>query len=151
MNNTQLFFTKLNKRAKAPVRAHNTDAGIDLFFLADVADATTVLDPGARALFNTGISVALPPDTTGLIWDKSGLAVGAGLKVMGGVIDEGYRGEILVCLANTSDEAVFIHDGHKIAQLLVQPILYPQLKEVKELPAAKDNRGNDGFGSSGLI
>ena len=84
----------------------------------------------------------------GLVWDKSGLAAQYGLHTLAGVIDAGYRGEILVSLINLSQETQTISLGQKISQLLIQPVV---LAEVKESKIFQDtSRGSGGFGSTGL-
>jgi len=138
----KILIKKLTKEAKIPSRAYPDDAGIDLYALKEV-----VLEPGKLATIPTGIAVALPKGSVGLIWDKSGLASSFGLKTLGGVIDEGYRGEIKVLVINLGKEKVVIKKGSKIAQLLVQPILRPDIEVVEELPSSL--RGERGFGSSG--
>lgn len=143
----KVAFKKLFDDSKVPTYAHSTDAGMDLYYRGP----DTVIEPGARVLLNTGIAIALPRLTVGLIWDKSGIAVKNGLKVLGGVVDAGYRGEIMVCLLNTSNDSVLIPNGNKIAQILIQPIIAPHIEVVdSELPPAEDERGENGFGSTGL-
>lgn len=140
---------KLREDAKIPTYAHKSDAGLDLC-VSDPRGSDALIEPGAKAIFNTGLSIALPAGHVGLVWDKSGIASKTGLKVMGGVIDEGYRGEISVIVYNTSNERVAVKNGQKIAQLLIQKVENPEIKEVDELPSASDERGSDGFGSTGV-
>lgn len=106
-----------------------------------------VLKPGGSALVATGVACALPRGCVGLIWDKSGLATKHGLKVMGGVIDEGYRGEIKVGLMNLGSKRLTLEVGQKIAQMLVQKVQRVAIHSVASLTATK--RGAKGFGSSG--
>lgn len=133
---------KLDPKAKLPNRAHDSDAGLDLFALAG-----STIEPGQRVGIGTGIALAIPTGQVGLIWDKSGLAVKAGLTTLAGVIDAGYRGEIIVALYNTSSEAYTLQAGDKVAQLLVQPVHLPTVTEVETLDDT--NRGSGGFGSTG--
>lgn len=143
----QIAIKKLTDTAKVPSYAHGTDAGMDLYYNGE----DTVIDAGARVLLSTGIAMAIPRLCVGLIWDKSGIAVKQGLKVMGGVVDAGYRGEVMVALLNTSTEPVTITSGQKIAQMLIQPVVNPHIETVDgDLPAAEDERGDGGFGSTGL-
>ena len=107
----------------------------------------TTIKPGRSALIGTGIACHLPRGHVGLIWDKSGLATSHGLKVMGGVIDEGYRGEIKVGLMNLGAKTVTFEAGHKIAQMLVQRVHQPKIRIVTALAASQ--RGIKGFGSTG--
>lgn len=138
----KLLIKKLHPDAKVPSFAHATDAGLDLCALEEVT-----LAPGQRASLRTGIAFAIPDGHVGLVWDKSGIAHKGGLKVLGGVIDAGYRGEIFVGLLNTSDVPYTFEVGNKIAQILIQAIVQPELVEADELPEA--DRGNKAFGSTG--
>ncbi len=134
---------KISPDAKLPVRAHATDAGLDIFALEE-----TVIAPNKWQLVRTGIKIALPEATVGLIWDKSGLAA-KGLTLLAGVIDEGYRGEILINVLNLNTEDYKVEAGQKIAQLLVQPITYPEIIEA-EIDEFTE-RGEQGHGSTGLL
>ncbi|MCC6405057.1 MAG: dUTP diphosphatase [Candidatus Yanofskybacteria bacterium] len=138
----QLKLQRLHPKATVPSYANPSDAGLDLHTMERV-----VLRPGASALVATGIAVALPRGCVGLIWDKSGLATKHGLKVMGGVIDEGYRGEIRVGLRNLGARRLVLESGHKVAQMLVQKVHRVKVREVATLTATR--RGAKGFGSSG--
>lgn len=127
------------------MRAHPGDAGVDLCTTEDL-----VLEPGERALVGTGIALALPVGTVGLIHPRSGLAAKAGLSVVNtpGTIDAGYRGEIKVCLINHDPRtAVELRRGDRIAQLLVQRVELPDFVEVDDLDETA--RGAGGYGSSG--
>jgi len=146
----KISIKKLDPNAKVPTYAHSTDAGMDLYYSTE-GDESIVIAPGARAVVNTGLAFAIPSGYVGLIWDKSGIASKQGLKVMGGVIDSGYRGEVMVCLLNTSNDIVLIQPYQKIAQILIQPVVNPHIEIVEgDLPDAEDNRGAGGFGSTGL-
>ena len=138
----QLLVEKVTPEAKLPVRAHATDAGLDLYALED-----SVIPSKEWRLIRTGIKIALPANTVALVWDKSGLAK-SGLHTLAGVIDEGYRGEILVNILNLNLEDYQVVTGQKIAQLLIQPILYPEIVETKLDDLTE--RGANGFGSTGL-
>ncbi len=135
---------KLNQEATLPRYAKEHDAGMDLF-----SNETLSLQPNERKLISTGISMAIPKGYVGLIWDKSGLASKHGLKTMAGVIDSGYRGEIKILVHNLSNKPYTIESGNKVAQMLIQPVEQKQLLEVSELD--ETNRGEGGFGSTGLI
>ena len=106
------------------------------------------IPPGERSVVSTGIAMAIPEGYVGLIWDKSGLSNKFGLKVIGGVIDAGYRGEVLVGILNTSKESYTYNAGDKIAQLLLQAVVQPELVVVEELD--KTVRGDGRFGSTGV-
>ena len=134
---------KLNEEAKLPEYAHQGDAGMDVFGLEEV-----VLQPGERAIVPTGVAMAVPEGHVALVWDKSGRAVKEGLTTMAGVIDSGYRGEVGIVMLNTSQEAVTIEKHQKVAQILIQPVVSPQLQEVEDLDDT--SRGEGGFGSTGI-
>ncbi len=133
----------LNENAKVPSFAHADDAGMDLY----ASEECTVL-VGERAQIKTGIAVAIPLGFAGLIWDKSGISHKSGMKVMGGVIDAGYRGEILVGIVNMGECAHTFKIGDKVAQMLIQKVEQPTLRIVSELPNTE--RGEKGFGSTGI-
>ncbi|MGY0497085.1 dUTP diphosphatase [Nocardia sp. FBN12] len=137
-------YIQLDPELPRPRRAHTGDAGIDLHGVDDV-----LLAPGGRALIGTGIAIALPLGTVGLIHPRSGLAAQSGVTVLNtpGTVDSGYRGEIKVCLINHGEETVMIKRGNRIAQLLVQTVELPELVEVDQLD--ETIRGADGFGSTG--
>ena len=132
---------KLDGYGIAPQRAHGTDAGLDLF-----TPYAFTLPSGERKVIYTGVHVELPKNTVGYIRGKSGLMARKGI-VVDGTIDEGYTGEIGVIMFNLSDKRVVFNEGDKIAQLVVQPVLYPGMVIVDEL--AETERGDDGFGSTG--
>ena len=102
---------------------------------------------GERGKVSTGIAMEIPDGYVGLVWDKSGLSINYGLKTLGGVIDAGYRGEIIIGIANLSSEDYTIEKGHKVAQLLIQKIEAPVIEETKEL--SDSHRGEKGLGSTG--
>nr|WP_064571760.1 dUTP diphosphatase [Gordonia sp. LAM0048] len=136
---------RLDPDLPLPTRAHPGDAGVDLYSTIDLE-----LPAGRRQLVGTGIAVALPVGTVGLIHPRSGLAARAGLSVVNtpGTIDAGYRGEINVCLINHDPEqTISIARGDRIAQLIVQRVELPDFVEVDELDQTA--RGDGGYGSSG--
>ncbi len=138
-----IFVKKLHQDATIPNFAHESDAGADLCAVEDVTIAA-----GTQTTIATGIAMQVADGYVGLVWDKSGISAKRRLKVMGGVIDAGYRGEILVTLANLGDTEQSFKKGEKIAQLLIQPVLRPRMLEVNELDDT--TRGSGGFGSTGL-
>jgi dUTP pyrophosphatase len=133
-----------------PSRAHDGDAGVDLCSALDVE-----LAPGQRALWPTGIAVAIPHGMVGLVHPRSGLAARVGLSIVNspGTVDAGYRGEIKVALINLDPaEPIVVNRGDRIAQLLVQRVELPELVEVTsfdEAGLAETSRGDGGHGSSG--
>ena len=109
-----------------------------------------ILQPGERALVRTGVAIALPIGTVGLIHPRSGMAAKHGLSIVNtpGTIDAGYRGELMVCLLNTDrTEAIEITHGMRIAQLVIQRVDLAQFEEVDQLDETE--RGSGGYGSTG--
>ncbi len=142
---TSLPFRRLRPDARLPEAAHPGDAGLDL----RAAEPAKVA-PGERAMIPTGLAVAIPDGHAGLVLPRSGLASKQGLTLANapGLIDAGYRGEVIVAVVNLDrDQAVTIEAGDRIAQLVVVvlPEVTPAL--VDELPGS--HRGEGGFGSSG--
>ena len=140
-------FLRLVPEAQAPERAHTGDAGYDLRSVEEME-----LVPGGRALVRTGVSVAIPGGYAGLVLPRSGLAVRHGISLVNapGLIDSGYRGEILVPLINHDREETFrVEEGTRIAQLVLVRAGEAAFEEVELLEAGPDGRGEGGFGSSG--
>jgi dUTP pyrophosphatase len=137
-----LKIKKLHPSAKLPTRAHVGDAGIDIYAVERV-----VLNPGQRVAIKTGISMEVPEGHVGLIWDKSSIAIKQGLKTLGGVIDAGYRGEVLIGMVNLGDVDYTFEAGHKVAQLLIQRVEFCEIAEVTDL--SESIRWEGGFGSTG--
>ncbi|KAB7758478.1 hypothetical protein MPHL43072_19095 [Mycolicibacterium phlei DSM 43072] len=141
---------RLDPDLPMPSRAHDGDAGVDLYSAVDVE-----LAPGQRQLVPTGIAVAIPYGMVGLVHPRSGLAARVGLSIVNapGTIDAGYRGEIKVALINLDPaEPIAIRRGDRIAQLLVQRVELPELVEVTSFDEAglgDTTRGEGGHGSSG--
>ena len=131
----------LDKGAKMPTRAHSTDAGLDLY-----AMDTQIVPAKESAVFDTGVHVELPEGTAGFLKSKSGLNTKHGITSEG-VIDVGYTGSIVAKLYNHSGTDYKVNAGDKITQLVIVPILTPELELVEALE--KTQRGNNGFGSTG--
>jgi dUTP pyrophosphatase len=142
----QLQIRLLHPAARAPARTRAGDAGYDL----RCAEAFS-LWPGERATVGTGVAVALPPGVAGLVLPRSGLAARHGISVVNGpgLIDPNYRGEVRVVLVNHGAARFEAAAGDRIAQLLLVPFLAPEPAIVDALAPAPDDRGEDGFGSSG--
>lgn len=135
----------LDPELAPPAYATFGDAGADLR-----ARHETVLEPGQRALIDTGVALAIPHGYVGLVHPRSGLAAKHGLTVVNapGTVDSGYRGEIKVCLLNTDrSETYTVSRGERIAQLVIQRVETARFDAVDELPQSE--RGAGGFGSSG--
>ncbi|WP_137147795.1 dUTP diphosphatase [Mycolicibacterium sp. CR10] len=147
---TSLAVVRLDRDLPLPSRAHDGDAGVDLFSAQDVE-----LAPGERALVSTGVAVAIPFGMVGLVHPRSGLAARVGLSIVNspGTIDAGYRGEIKISLINLDPRTpIVVRRGDRIAQLLVQRVELPELVEVTsfdEAGLADTTRGDGGHGSSG--
>lgn len=140
-----LRISKLKEGATLPSRAHEGDAGLDLY-----ACEAAHLGPGERWSVGTGIAVEVPEEHAGLVLPRSGLAREHGISLVNspGLIDSGYRGEVSVLLLNTDPAEVFrIEPGDRIAQLVIVPIAPVEPIEAEAL--AESARGEGGFGSSG--
>ncbi len=132
----------LNEEATVPTKAHRSDAGYDLY-----ASEDAFIVGRQRTTIKTGVSFDMSDGMAGLIWPRSGLSVKKGLDVLAGVVDSGYRGEVMVCLYNTSDEDVEINRGDRIAQIIFQEVPLVSLIPSEELETSQ--RGSNGFGSTG--
>ena len=130
----------LDKGAKMPTRAHETDAGLDIYSMQ-----TEIVPAHGSVKFDTGVHIQLPPYTTGFLKSKSGLNVNHGITSEG-VIDVGYTGSIVVKLYNNSNTDYLVNMGDKISQLVILPIITPSLELVDEFEETE--RGNGGFGST---
>lgn len=142
-----LHVQPLDEAAIVPQRAHGGDAGLDLSLLESVR-----LAPGERQKARTGIAVAIPEGHAGFVVPRSGLAARLGLSIVNtpGIIDAGYRGELLVLLLNTDrEQTIELTAGERVAQLLVVPVALPQVVVSDMLPEAGDARGTGGYGSTG--
>jgi dUTP pyrophosphatase len=138
---------RLEEGARLPVVAHpGEDLGYDLFALDGA-----ILAPRATVRVRTGIAVEARDPKTGaplglLVRDRSSMAA-RGIATTGGVIDAGYRGEILVLMTNLGDATVELKAGEKIAQMIPVPVLTGRIEEVETLEESA--RAGKGFGSSG--
>lgn len=132
---------KLDKGAYMPTRAHKADAGLDLY-----AVKGGWIFPFCRKVFETGVHVAVPEGCVGLLTSKSGLMRKKGITSRG-TIDSGYTGTIQAVLFNHSFKFIKIEPHQKITQLVLMPILRPELELSEELE--ETDRGDNGFGSTG--
>jgi dUTP pyrophosphatase len=140
-----LAVRRLDPRARLPTRAHDGDAGLDLYALEG-----GTLQAGARAALRTGIALEIPPGHAGLVLPRSGLARRHGIALVNapGLIDCGYRGEVEVLLLNSDAERAFSYQpGDRIAQLVLIAVAPVDVHESEALAASA--RGSGGFGSSG--
>jgi dUTP pyrophosphatase len=141
----QLRIARLKENAVLPTRAHEGDAGLDLY-----ACETAHIGPGERWGVGTGVAVEIPDGHAGLILPRSGLARNHGISLVNapGLIDSGYRGELRVLLLNNDPADIFrVAEGDRIAQLVIIPVAMAEVVEAPEL--AGTERGEGGFGSSG--
>lgn len=138
---------KLCAQAKLPQRATEGSAGYDLYALLE--EPLTIC-PGELKRVHTGIAIALEDRfQVALVYARSGIATKHGIIPANcvGVIDSDYRGEIMVSLANIGTEAYTIQPMERVAQMVITPVILPQLEEVSELDETQ--RGSGGFGSTG--
>jgi dUTP pyrophosphatase len=143
----RVSFRRLRPEARVPARAYSGDAGYDLAAAEEV-----VLAPGERAVVAIGIAITVPDGYAGLVLPRSGLAARHGISLVNapGLIDPGYRGEIMVPLINHDREETFeVVIGMRIAQLVLVRAAEAQFVSVELLEEGVDERGEGGFGSSG--
>jgi len=141
----RLAIRRLREDARMPTRAHDDDAGYDLY-----AVEPATLRPGERQMVPTGIAIELPARHAGMVLPRSGLAARHGVALVNapGLIDAGYRGEVQVLLLNTDPREPFaVAAGDRIAQLVIVRVETPDLVELDELEPS--TRADGGFGSSG--
>lgn len=134
---------KIDESVPLPNYAKSGDAGLDLYSAEEI-----VLKPGQRYGVRTGIKMEIPDNFVGLIWDKSGIALNAGIKTMGGVVDSGYRGEVKVIIINLSDRNFVVKKHTKVAQMLIKKVERAEIEMVDHL--TETDRGDGAFGSTGL-
>lgn len=132
---------KLDSRAVVPTKAHATDAGMDL-------TAISVEDTGVITTYHTGLAVEIPEGYVGLLFPRSSVyKTGQSLTNCVGVIDSGYRGEVMAKFRSVCCGGTHYVAGDRVAQLIILP--YPEIEfnEVEELNDS--DRGEGGYGSSG--
>lgn len=148
---TMLKIRRLPHSDGLPLPAYETAGAAGMDLIAAVSqEAPLVLQPGARALVETGLAIELPSQHEGQVRPRSGLAIKHGISLINtpGTIDEDYRGELKVPLINHGDVPFKVERGMRIAQLVIAPIVRVFVEEVDELSAS--NRGSGGFGSTGV-
>lgn len=139
---------KLNENAQLPFRATQGSAGADLFACIDT---DVVVLPQERVLVPTGIAIELEsPETGAFIFPRSSLSSKFGISLANcvGVVDSDYRGEIKVPVINHSNEPYTIHNGERIAQMVILPVILPTFAEADKL--TETQRADGGFGSTGV-
>lgn len=139
----KIKFKKLNSNATIPKYIRENEAAMDLYSIEDY-----LLKAGERKVFKIGIMSEIPSGYVAIIKDRSGLAAKQGITSLAGVIDCDYRGEWGIVLLNTSEESYEIKIGDRIAQVMILPIIHPEIEEAKEINTDTP-RGEGGFGSTG--
>lgn len=143
----EIKIKKLNPNAKVPKRATIGSAGMDLYACID---EPITIAPGQLAVVPTGIAIALPDNScAAFLYARSGLGVKHGICLSNGVgvIDSDYRGEICAGICNVSDKPYTIEPDERVCQMVIAPVLTPDVVEVSELDDTQ--RGKGGFGSTG--
>lgn len=143
-------YKKLDDNAVTPSYGSEYAAGLDLSALIKSGARAQIIPAGETVKINTGIAIEMPKGYFGAIFARSGMATKRGLRPANcvGVIDSDYRGEIIVALHNDTNKRETIHNGDRIAQLVIIPYLPVALEEVDEL--SDTVRGEGGFGSTGI-
>lgn len=144
MSNVKYVDYELGKGAKAPFKKHIGDAGWDLYVSEDCD-----IPPGKTVDVHTGIKIDMPPYLYARITGRSSTLRNYDLMVNEGIIDNGYTGEMFVCVRNLGDEVFHVKRGMRLAQVLfhvIEDVRWSQVDEIKPVPG---KRGNDGFGSTG--
>lgn len=137
-----LLVKRLSENATIPTRGTPLSAGYDLYSAVE-----TVVPAKGKAIVPTDLSIAVPEGCYGRVAPRSGLAVKHFLDCGAGVIDADYRGNVGVVLFNFSDVDYVVKPKERVAQLILERILTPEIKEVEDLDDTE--RGAGGFGSTG--
>lgn len=141
-------YKKLNALAQAPRYAHEGDACFDICTIDSYTLTPATVHPTCSAVFRTGLSFEVPEGHVLLLFSRSGMGIkGLRLSNCVGVVDSGYRGEVMVSLTNDSQAHRQINQGDRIAQGMILPIPMVSLEEVSAL--SDSDRGEGGFGSTG--
>lgn len=147
--NMENISIKIINESAHPTPSYETGSSAGMDLRANLTEAIT-LEPMERAIIKTGLFIALPPGFEAQIRPRSGLAAKFGISVLNapGTIDADYRGEIGVILVNLSSEKFVIHNGDRIAQMIIARYVHTKWEEVNVLDETK--RGQGGFGSTGI-
>lgn len=135
---------RLDSELPMPAYAYPGDAAFDLYAREEVT-----LAPGERYGVPSGLQMEIPEGYVGLIWDKSGLSIRSGIKTLGGVVDSGFRGEILIGVINLGNEPYTFQKYDKVAQMIIQKKESVLIVEEQNVVLSASDRGEKGFGSSG--
>lgn len=145
----KILFTRLPhfKDLSLPSYESPQAAGMDI---RAALDEPVKINPGERSLIPTGFKMALPKGYEAQIRPRSGLAIRNGITMLNspGTIDADYRGEVKVIVINHGDKSFAVNHGDRIAQMVIAPVIQPEIEEVDELPDS--SRGEGGFGSTGV-
>ena len=133
----------LSEHATLPTRSYPTDSGLDLYTAVNV-----LIRPGRTVIIPTDIAIELPPNTEAQVRPRSGVTSKTKLRVQLGTIDNNYTGNIGIIVDNISDHSIKLPAGYKLAQLVVAPVIYPEIEEVADLEVT--DRSTNGFGSTGV-
>lgn len=136
---------ELGENAKTPYKKHNGDAGWDLY-----VSTPCVINPGETVDVHTNIKIDMPPYLYARITGRSSTLRNYKLLVNEGIIDNGFTGELFVCVHNMGDKPFKVERGMRLAQILFHTIEDVRWSEVPEIKATPGKRGNDGFGSTGV-
>ena len=147
----KLKIYKVRETAKLPVRAHDADAGMDLFYCPEHHSGWLSIKPGGSTLLETGLKIEVPRGHMLQIMNKSGIASKRQIVTGACVVDSGYDGEIFVNLQNIGTRAQVLEVGEKIAQAVLVPIVVPELEEIGEdlIYGGQTSRGDGALGSTG--
>ena len=142
----KILVKKFDKNIKLPAYKTSGSSGMDL---AAYTKKKIIINPGKTAMIPTGIALAIPKNYEIQIRPRSGLAAKKNISVLNtpGTVDSDYRGEIKIILINLSKKPFVVKSGDRVAQMILCPVMKAKLKEVKNLPISRRNRG--GFGSTG--
>ena len=145
----KILFKKLPDAEDLPLPSYETEHAAGMDIRAALTD-TVLLKPGERQLIPTGLQMALPAGYEAQIRPRSGLAIKNGITMLNspGTIDADYRGEIKVIVINHGQEDVLLKHGDRIAQMVISPVVQPEIVATDQLPDTK--RGDGGFGSTGI-
>ena len=146
---TKISFLQAAHACHLPLPAYQTAGAAGMDLQAALGPDTVMLLPGMRTAVPTGLHLSMPPTMEAQIRPRSGLALKQGVTVVNapGTIDSDYRGEIKILLINLGQEPVEITDGMRIAQMVLAPILRPEITHRDTLDETE--RGSGGFGSTG--
>ena len=149
MNNMTVKFVKMNDLAKTPTRGSEYAAGWDLYAATSF---DVIIQPHTTVKFDTGLRIELPEGTFGAIYPRSGLATKQNLIIRNnvGIVDQDYRGNVIVAIYNDSDIDQVVPAGTRIAQLVVTPYIPVDFVEVEDGELSDTVRGEGGFGSTGV-